>query len=87
MEDASACQVSDALRVLALQRREAHHVKRLEDVRRVGRHAEGQDLVFQAVVLKILVEVALVAVEYEQPVYPSLTRLRMRVKVLQPLET
>ena len=62
MEDASACQVSDALGVLALQRRKADHIKRLEDVRRMGRHAEGQDLVFKAVVLKILVKVALMAV-------------------------
>ena len=62
IEDASACQVSNALGVLALQRREADHVKRLEDVRRVRRHAESQDLMFKAVVLKILVEVALIAV-------------------------
>jgi hypothetical protein len=33
MEDASACQVSNALRVLALQRRKADLVKRLEDIR------------------------------------------------------
>jgi hypothetical protein len=62
MEDASACQVSHALGVLALQRREADYVERLKDMRRKGGHAEGQDLVFKAVVLEILVEVALVAV-------------------------
>ena len=62
IEDASACQVSNALGVLALQRREADHVKRLEDVRRVRRHTESQDLMFKAVVFKILVKVALIAV-------------------------
>jgi hypothetical protein len=40
---------------------------------------------FKAVVLKILVEVALMAVQNKQPVYPYLTRLCMRVKMLQPL--
>jgi hypothetical protein len=33
-------------------------------------HAEGKDLVFKAVVLKLLVEVALMAVQNEQPVPP-----------------
>jgi hypothetical protein len=48
-------------------------------------HTESQDLMFEAVVLKILVEVALMAVQNEQPVPPYLARLCMRVKVLQPL--
>ena len=45
-------------------------------------HAEGKDHVFKAVVLKILVEVALMAVQNKQPVRPYLARLCMRVKVL-----
>jgi hypothetical protein len=45
-------------------------------------HAEGQDLAFKIVVLEILVEVALVAVQNKQPVCPYLAGLRMRVKVL-----
>jgi hypothetical protein len=45
-------------------------------------HAEGEDLVFKAVVLKILVKVALIAVQNKQPVCPYLTSLRMPVKVL-----
>jgi hypothetical protein len=48
-------------------------------------HAEGKDLVFKAVVLKLLAEVALMAVQNKQPVPPYLTRLCMPVKVLQPL--
>ena len=42
---------------------------------------------FKAVVLKILVEVALMAVQNKQLVFPHLARLCMRVKVLQPLQT
>jgi hypothetical protein len=62
MEDASACQVSNALGVLALQQQETDYVKRLKDVRQVRWHTEGKDLVFKAVVLELLVEVALIAV-------------------------
>ena len=62
MEDALARQVSNALGILALQRRKADHIKWLEDVRQIGRHAEGQDLMLKAVVLKILVKVALIAI-------------------------
>ena len=87
MVDASARQVPDALGVLALQRREADHIKRLEDMRRVRWHAEGYNLVFEAVVLEILAEMALMAVQNKQPVYPHLPRLCMRVKMLQPLKT
>ena len=48
-------------------------------------HAEGQDLVIKAVVLEILVEIALMAVQNKQLVHPHLARLCMRVKVLQLL--
>jgi hypothetical protein len=87
MEDASACQVSDALGVFALQWQKADHVKRLKDVRQVRWHAEGEDLVFKAVVLEILVEMALVAIKNKQPVHPHLVHLCMRVKMLQPLKS
>jgi hypothetical protein len=50
-------------------------------------HAEGEDLVFKTVVLKILVKVALMAVQNKQPVRLYLARLCMRVKMLQPLKT
>ena len=38
----------------------------------MGWHTEGQDLVFKVVVLEILVDMTLIAVQNEQPVYPSL---------------
>ena len=85
MEDASACQVSDALGVLALQWQEADHIKWLKDMQQVRWHTESKDLAFKAVVLEILVEVALMTVQNKQPVHPHLARLCMRVKVLQPL--
>jgi hypothetical protein len=50
-------------------------------------YAGAEDLVFKAVVLKFLVEVALMAVQNEQPVCTHLARLCMLVKVLQPLQT
>jgi hypothetical protein len=42
---------------------------------------------FKAVVLRILVEMAFIAVQNEQPVPLDLTRLCMPVKVLQALQT
>jgi hypothetical protein len=45
-------------------------------------HAEGEDHVFKAVVLKILVEVAFMAIKYRQPVYPYLMYFCMSIKVL-----
>ena len=53
----------------------------------MSRHTESEDLMLKAVVLKFLVEMALMAVQNKQPVSPNLTRSCMRVKVLQPLKT
>jgi hypothetical protein len=56
-------------------------------MRRVGWYAEGKDLMFNTVVLKLLVEVALIAVQDKQSVTPNLAYLYMLIKVLQPLKT
>jgi hypothetical protein len=56
-------------------------------MRRVGWYAEGKDLLFNTVVLKLLVEVALIAVQDKQSVTPNLAYLYMLIKVLQPLKT
>jgi hypothetical protein len=53
----------------------------------VGWYAEGKDLMFNTVVLKLLVEVALIAVQDKQSVTPNLAYLYMLIKVLQPLKT
>jgi hypothetical protein len=42
---------------------------------------------FNTVVLKLLVEVALIAVQDKQSVTPNLAYLYMLIKVLQPLKT
>jgi hypothetical protein len=42
---------------------------------------------FNIVVLKLLVEVALIAVQDKQSVSPNLAHLCMLIKVLQPLKT
>jgi len=46
-------------------------------------YTEGKDLIFKAVVLKILIKIALIAVQNKQPVPPYLACLCMRVKMLQ----
>ena len=46
------------------------------------RHTEGKDLSYEAIILKILVKVALMAIKDKQPIRPHLTRLRMLIKVL-----
>ena len=45
-------------------------------------YTDSDDLMFKAIVLEILVEMALMAVQNEQPVPPYLMRLCMCVKVL-----
>ena len=50
-------------------------------------HTERKDLMFQTVILEILIEMALVTIQNEQPVAANLTRFCIRVKVLQPLQT
>ena len=48
----------------------------------MGWHTEREGFVFKAIILELLVEMALMAVQNEQPVSPHLTRFCMRVKVL-----
>jgi hypothetical protein len=46
------------------------------------RHIEGKDLLYEAIILKILVKVALIAIKDKQPIQPYLTRLYILIKVL-----
>jgi hypothetical protein len=49
-------------------------------------HTEGKDLVFKAIILEILVEVALMAVQNEQPVYaPPHNSLQAIIQVSRAL--
>ena len=45
-------------------------------------YTERKDLMFQTVILEILIEIALVTIQNEQPVAANLTRFCIRVKVL-----
>ena len=46
------------------------------------RYIEGKDLLYEAIILKILVKVALMAIKDKQPIRPHLTRLYILIKVL-----
>ena len=46
------------------------------------RYIEGKDLSYKAIILKILVKVALMAIKDKQPIRPHLTRLYMLIKML-----
>ena len=87
MANVVCCQDSDLPAVRPLQGGKAPHVKRLQDVRRVWRHAEGDDLVLLTEILEVKRLVALVAVNNEQHMatYPPL--LYLLNKVLQPGQT
>ena len=63
MANVVCCQDSDLPAVRPLQGGEAPHVKRLQDVRRVWRHAEGNNLAFLAEILESERLVALVAIK------------------------
>ncbi|KAK3686091.1 hypothetical protein B0T22DRAFT_241101 [Podospora appendiculata] len=70
----------DLLAVCRLERAETSNIKWLEDVRRVGRHAEHDD----AVELEVGRVVAVVAVEDEEAINPGYSSFGMPVEVLNP---
>jgi hypothetical protein len=69
-----------------LKRRVAANIKRLKEVRGVRRHAESNNLVILAKLIKLWRCVAAVAVKNEQSIRALRTRLRMSVKVLYLLK-
>ena len=54
--------------VRSLERREAAHIKRLEEVRCVGWHAEGDDLILCIELIKLWRSVAAVAVKDKESI-------------------
>jgi len=50
-------------------------------------HAEGKDLIFKTIVLEILIEMVLMAVQNKQSIPLYLVRLCMYVEMLQLLKT
>jgi hypothetical protein len=61
--DALVGELLNLTSVRPLKRREAANIKRLEKMRRVRRHAEGDNLVLGAVLVELWRSVAAVAVE------------------------
>ena len=62
MTDALASELLDLVAVRALKRRETAHIKWLEEVRRVGWHAESDNLVLCTVLVELRRSMAAVAV-------------------------
>ena len=72
----------DFFAISFLQRRETPHIKRLKLVGRVRQYTESDDLTVLAKLTELQRVVALMAVDYGQPVFADSTILRMPVKVL-----
>ena len=71
--------------VRALKRREAAHIKWLEEVRRVRWHTESNNVVLCAVLVELRRRMAAVAVKDKEAIDSARTRRCMSVKMLHPL--
>ena len=76
----------DLSAICRLERAETSNIERLEDVRRVRRHAERNDVVLLAVELEVGRVVAVVAVEDEEAINPGCSSFGMLVEVLNPFQ-
>ena len=74
----------DLLAICRLERAKAPNIEWLEDVRRVGRHAERDDVVLLAVELKVSRVVAVVAVEDKEAINPDCSSFGILVEMLNP---
>jgi len=86
MVDMHPHQVLNLAAVRLLQRSKAANIEWLEQVGRMRRHAERDDVVLLAMELEFGRVVALVAVEDQQPVFTFRTRYCMEVEVLDPIQ-
>jgi hypothetical protein len=80
-----AGELLDLVTVRALKRREAAHVKWLEEVRRVRWHTESNNVVLRTVLVELWGSVAAVAVKYKETIDSTRTRRCVPVEVLYPL--
>jgi hypothetical protein len=80
--DLVAHQVLSLAPVRLLERRETTYVKRLQEMRRVRRHTESDNLVLLAVLLEFERVVALVAINNKQTIASYSPPLCVRIKVL-----
>jgi len=86
MVDIHPHQVLDLVTVRLLQWRKAANIEWLEEVQRMRRHTERDDVVLLAMELEFRRVVALVAVEDQQPVFAFRTRCYIEVEVLDPIQ-
>jgi hypothetical protein len=82
VSDPVAHEVFGLAPVRLLQRSKTSHVKRLQKVRRVRRHADSDNVVILAVLLEIERVVALMSVNNKQSVGANYPSLCMLIKVL-----
>jgi hypothetical protein len=79
-------QVLDLATVRLLQRPKAANVKWLEEVRRMRRYVECDDVMLLVVALEFGRVVTLVAIEDQQPVFALCPGRRVVVEVLDPIQ-
>jgi hypothetical protein len=82
MGDLIAYQILSLAAIRLLQRRETPYIKRLQEVRRVGRHAESDNLILLIVLLEIKRVIALIAVDNKQLISAYNSPFYMLIKVL-----
>jgi hypothetical protein len=87
MKDSLACKLRHLVPVHYPKRRVAANIKRLEEVGDVRRHAEGDNLVILAELIKFWCCVAAATVKDKQSICALRVRLRVSIKVLHPLNT
>ena len=68
MEDSLASKLRYLMSVRSLERREAAYIKRLEEMRGMGWHAEGDDLILCIELIKLWGSMAAVAVKDKESV-------------------
>ena len=85
MVDMHAYQVLYLATVRLLQRPKAANIEWLEEVGRMRRYAEHDNVVLLAIELEFSRVVALVAIEDQQSVFASCARRYIEVEVLDPI--
>ena len=87
MRDVGLDEIFEFATICTLEGTKAPNIKRLSKMRGVYRKAKGNDVVLLAVGLELGRMVAVVAIENNHPIHPSLPGLRMFVEVLDPFQS
>ncbi len=76
----------DLLAICCLKQAETSNIEQLEDIRQVGRHTEGNNVVILVVELEVSQVVAVVAIEDKEATNPSCSSFSVLVEVLNPFQ-